>query len=462
MKSEAPVSNEVFENNLPYDIEQIEPLKLANPEVKDGSLFINSKKQNQYKDIYSKIEPQHNNQDIIRFPAYRGDTFEDKDFGDRAINVNEPEKELLNVQRLPAENSNNRREVIVNGRPWNSLNADSEQGFKIEVDPLSKTVVANTYQEVIVNNTKWQTQFKKDDRESFHFATCYNGTTYAIGGRKLFINDREWASNNIGGDSVENAVINKNKKVAALINGRRGDRTDELYCAIVTGDLAGEKYVWNNRLFNNSKMAIDDESGRVAVFGNKDRQENKCLIVDDISYDISANPKELDYLGFKDGNVVIQYKNALGETECEMIKLKENAPELEEQRKKEKEFDSAVEEFRKMLMGGDVSLTGAVERVSNSGKLKDELKKSKENELAAGKINNALSDQINKLEMQLKNAGDDISSEKNNKKESEAKLTNVQASLKSVAEIVGKSKKGILGSYSISVEDMNKIKNLLG
>lgn len=214
------------QNNVsPFDIEKIEEIHVPNVEFKDQKLSINGVVQEKYQYAGDQCF-QKNNPNLLYFQAYVGGNKKENHAG-RVIDINNPEKELLNITNDKDGN------ILVNGKKWDSLRGKSVYfgGYHVEVDPEGKKVVffgtdernkysGNEEYSVIVNNEIWNTKFK-----SVNYASSVEGITYAFGGsrdeNKFAIDDKEWIYNrfkdeeyrNQGMDEIINVKISKKGEV---------------------------------------------------------------------------------------------------------------------------------------------------------------------------------------------------------------------------------------------------------
>ncbi len=341
--------NNQSEKKSPFEIKKIEELKM--PEVKvsdDQKLLIDGVEQKHYQNV-KELRFQENNSNLVFF--YCGDN--EENLRASIIDINKPEEELLTVTEDEEKN------ILINGKVWNSLdgkNIDFKSGkYFIEFDSEKNKVVfvgidedrknKDSYKRshfIVVNDETWENEFESDVN-----ASSVGELTYAFGGlleeNKLIINDKKWIysedqENNVQPDQILSVKISKQGMVVAMINSfRNGD--DRQYISI--GDKIGEKYVWKNTLApaNYDKpniIAIDDENNRVAVFGQREENGETGLLIDDVPYKIFGNPKKLEYMNFKDGNLIIQY-DYLGNKITEEISVNPDSEVFEEIRKKREE-----------------------------------------------------------------------------------------------------------------------------
>jgi len=452
------------ENASPFVIEKIEEINVPNVEFKDQKLSINGVVQEKY-NYAASSRFQKNNPNLLYFQAYVGDG-ENKDSAGRVIDINNPEKELLNITNDKDDN------ILVNGKKWDSLRGKSVYGggFRVEVDPEGKKVVfsgtdesnkhsSNSEYSVIVNNEIWKTKF-----DSVEVASSVEGITYAFGGsrdkNKLAINDKEWAYKRFKGeehrnqnmDEISNVKISKKGEVVVIIDSLREKNDYRRFISI--GDKVGEKFVWKNTFASASYkrpsvISIDDESGRVAVFGQVERDGKTGLLIDDIPYEISGNPEKLEYIDFKDGALVVQYNNALGEKVTEKISLREDSKAVQEMKERKDAEKKAFEDLRRLLISENISTNEIIARLKKGEALDKEVEKVKN---LSGAVNNLIEEKT-KLQMQIEQ---DKKTHEDELKKEQSKSVDAENALKKIEVILGRAEKGglISKSFKLSPDDM--------
>lgn len=438
MTTENFVTREGAENLSPLHVEKIEEIKRPKIEItKDGKLSIDGVIQEKYTDVDFDKNPQKNNSDLIQFRAFSDSKREDHN--SYIIDVKNPEKELLVISQ------DKNKTILVNGNKWDALQGKDVYfgGYHVEVDPEGKKVVfretGHDNESVIVNNVEWKTKFK----DGIRFATSRFGTTYALGGgvwySKLVVDDKEWIypkseqGNSAHGDEIRDAVVSKNGIVAGVVNLAKGAGEH-----VFVGDKIGAKTEWKHGMYSIEKIIIDDKTDTVAVFGQTESSSSKkSLIINDIPYDIEGNPTSLDVFKFEDGEVykereggvLIEYKNALGEKVTERIEVREGAKEIQEQKEKKSSEDRALEDLRRMIAKENIPLEDILKRLKNAEGLEKANEKNKELESQI----NELSAEKTKLEMGIQNM----------KKSHEEETRNLEVQL-SRAEMVVRKLENIL------------------
>jgi hypothetical protein len=442
----------------PYVVEAIEPIQRPRLETTpEGLLVINGQVQERYSHIEFRSWDngrQHNNPDIISFKTVIVESAQDKKSEAKwsyvAVDINHPEKELLNIQ-------NDEDSYVVNGRHWPSLDGKRiyHRGVMAEVDPLGQTVVFHENKSVIVNNQVWQSKFEHID-----FATSYNGRAYAVGDGRLVIQDRPWnyeagprnlhRQEDKQEDKIETAQLNKQGKVAAVV-----ERGDNMARQVLIGDATGEKQAWQNKFDRVQRLAIDDETGRVAAFGLSRETRGKCLVIDDIKYELPANQEELDYLGFQNGQVIIEYKDALGQTVFEKITLKDNAPELAAQREREQQLETSLASLRKILQEKHLPLDQALAMINGYESLQ---KKAEDLE----RTNLYMKKEMSRLQRENLESENALRVERSKFNALSEKNGVLRDTISKVKGLLGTAKKATFGSsYSLSAQDKDNMTALL-
>jgi len=453
------------ENLSPFDVETMEEIKLPNIEVKNGKLSIDGITQEQYEWVNDESF-QKDNPDLLYFNGYAGGT-EDNNFAGRIIDIKNPEKELVAVNK---DKDNN---ILVNGHKWDSLRGKNIYwgGYRVKFDPDGKKIVfwssdgdetrrgdsAPAYS-VIVNNQVWNTKF-----DSISEASSEGGLAYAFGGsgskNKLAVEDKEWKYNRfknekyVGGglDEIVNAKVSKNGSVVGIINSLRQNDNTRRYVSI--GDKFGEKTVWKNTLAladykQPNNIAIDDENSHIAVFGQIERDGQAEILIDDIPYEISGNPKKLDYMDFKDGSLVIQYNDALGNKVTEKISLREDSKTVQEEKEKRKSEEMAFIDLRNLLLKENIPADEIVSRLKKADNLEQEIEKNKTLNSNIG----SLAGENIRFQAQLEQ------SERTHKDEirkMEIKLADTETALKKLENLLKNAGKVTMSSnFKLSPEDM--------
>ena len=449
----------------PFNVEEIEEIKLPNIEVKNGKLLIDGVTQEKYEHVTDESF-QKNNPDLLYFNGYAGGT-EDKNSAGRIIDIKNPEKELVAVNK---DKDNN---ILVNGHKWDSLRGKNIYwgGYRVKVDPEGGKIVfwssdgdetrrgdSNPAYSVIVNNQIWNTKF-----DSISEASSEGGIAYAFGGsglkNKLAIEDKEWEYNRfkneeyVGGglDEIVNAKVSKNGSVVGLINSLRQNNNTRRYISI--GDKFGEKSVWKNTLAladyrQPNNIAIDDENNHIAVFGQIERDGQAEILIDDIPYEISGNPQKLDYMDFKDGSLVVQYDDALGKKVTEKISLREDSKMVQEEKDRIRSEEMAFVDLRNLLLKENIPADEIMTRLKKADNLEKEIEKNKTLNSNIG----SLAGENIKLQTQLEQ------SERTSKDEIrklEIKLAGAETTLKKLESLLKAAGKVTMSSnFKLSPEDM--------
>jgi len=451
------------ENLSPFNIEKVEEIKLPNVEIKDGKLLIDGVVQEKYNYVDDESF-QKNNSDLLYFNASVGEN-ESKNRAGRIIDIKNPEKELVVV------NEDKDKNILVNGNKWDSLRGKNVYwgGYRVEFDPEGKKIVfwssegdetrrgGDAYS-VVVNNQVWNTKF-----DSISEASSKGGIAYAFGGsqskNKFAVEDKEWKYNHFknekyaggGLDEIRNVKVTKNGNVVAVIDSLR--QNDDIRRYISVGDKVGEKLVWKNTFAPASHerpniIAVDDENNHIAVFGQNERDGKTELLIDDMPYEISGNPKKLDYMDFKDGSLVIQYDNALSEKITEKISIREDSKEVQEMKERKEAEEKVFEDLRNLLVKENIPANEIVARLKKG----DDLEKEKEKNKILNSNASSFEGEKIKLQTQLEQ------SEKTHKEEIrnlEVKLTNAEMALKKLENILkGAGKVTMSSNFKLSPEDM--------
>jgi len=450
-------------NVSPFDVEKIEEINVPNVEFKDQKLSINGVVQEKY-EYAGDQRFQKNNPNLLYFQAYVGGTEKENHAG-RVIDINNPEKELLNITNDKDEN------ILVNGKKWDSLRGKSVYwgGYHVDVDPEGKKVVffgtnesnkhsSNREYSVIVNNEIWNTKFK-----SINSASSVEGITYAFGGsrdeNKFAINDKEWIYNrfkdeeyrNQGVDEINNVKISKKGEVVAIIDSLREKNNYRRFISI--GDKVGEKFVWKNTFASASHekpnvISIDDKSGRVAVFGQVERDGKTGLLIDDIPYEISGNPEKLEYMDFKEGALVVQYNNALGEKVTEKISLREDSKAVQEMKEKKEAEEKSFEDLRRLLVSENIPANEIIARLKKGEALDKEVEKNKN---FNSRISSLEEEKI-KLQSQIDQEKKEHEQQMRN---AEIRSSDAEITLKKLENILkGAGKVTMSSNFKLSSEDM--------
>lgn len=466
------------ENVSPFDVEQIEEMNVPNVEFKDHKLSINGVVQEKY-EYAGDQRFQKNNPNLLYFQAYVGGREKENHAG-YVIDINNPEKELLNVTADKEKN------ILVNGKKWDSLRGKSVywDGYNVDVDPEGKKVVfigidesdkysSNREYSVIVNNETWKTKFK-----SVSCASSVGGVTYAFGGsreeNKFAINDKEWIYNRFknekyhggGLDEISNVKISEKGEVVAVIDSLRQNDDNRRYISI--GDKVGEKFVWKNTFAPASYekpnvIAIGNESGNVAVFGQTERDGKTGLLINDIPYEISGNPEKLEYMDFKDGGLVIQYNNALGEKVTEKISLREDSKAFQEMKEKKEAEEKAFENLRRLLVAENIPTNEIVTRLKKGEALDKEVEKNNEKNKNLNSRISSLEEEKIKLQSKIEQEKKEHEQEMRN---AETRSANAEITLKKLENILkGAGKVTMSSNFKLSPEDMklalDSIQNIL-
>ena len=382
-----------IEGLSPFIIESVAEVSEPSVEVdKDFKMVIGGVVQERYSSVrINRPARQRNNSSLLRFDAYVGNDTDRKNWAMRVIDINHPEIELVTVGIKEKENNSgySSEEITVNGHVWNSLRGKNIGNFIMEIDPDAKKVVFRVDNAVFEDNVEWGTHFSNH----VNFVTSRFGTVYAVGSDKdqqprLVVNDQEWVYSKFypdtgqsysgrqekpkSSDEIENAVVSKNGKVAAVVHSLRAGNAWRQY--VFVGDKAGAQEEWKNTLDIVEDIIIDDESGSVAVFGLVETGK-KGMIIDDVSFAIPGNPDKLECFKFQDGGVVIQYTDALGKKVTQKISLRPDAAEVQERKVKEEQIEQGLTQLRRLMTNAGISPAEVFARLQRGDALEQPTKR---------------------------------------------------------------------------------------
>jgi predicted DNA-binding ribbon-helix-helix protein len=460
------------EDILPFNVEKIKEIKIPVVEMNydknnRGPLRIDGKEQKKYTHM---LEPRRLGSNLYSF-------YSPTDKNLIVIDVKNPDKELVHAEFLEPGN------ILINGKKWDSLENKKLNFSAIAVDPETKNIALMTeekdfntnayFDRVIVNDRIWDIKFDKpaSSYDTIHPPLGVSGEyVYAFGGKgegnKLIINNKEWICSrfkqqerghslkNRGFDEIKKVKISKKGTVVASIGSYRQESQYREFISI--GDNVREKSVWENTFYFSQNIAIDDESGNIAVFGSFDEdRKTRRLIINDIPYEISDNPKGLEYMDFEAGNLIIQYENVLGKKMTEKISLRENSKALQEMKEKKKNEEKAFDELRHLLTQENMPASQIITQLKNVETLDNEVEKNKD-----------LSSRIRSLEdekIKLQNQNDREKQEYIQKIENaEARKSNMEITLKEVQNILKSAGKATMSSnFKLSPKDMEFVLGLI-
>ncbi len=440
------------ESLSPFDVEKIEEIKHTNVEIKDDQLLIDGVIQGKYSNVDDK-RLQKNNSNLVYFNASMNGA-EEGSWAGRVIDVNNPEKELLEVKTDKKDDT-----ILVNGSKWDSLRGKDVYfgGYHVEIDPQGEKIVftelGKDKSSIIVNNTEWQTKFK-----GVQFATSSFGVVYAIVDNdfyehtRLLVDDKEWvypkfsAELNQQKDHVVNATIGKNDLVVAIVDSIR---TKDRRSHVLTGDKIGAKNEWKNTLNQVKKIITDNETGNVAVFGETEyNSKEMAFIINDMPYQIEDMVGDPEVFKFEGGAVLIQYLNALGEKISKKITLRENAKEVQKMKEKKLAEEKAFENLRHMLTNENITASEIVARLNQVGDLEKKIEEVKNLHQTVDKLTEE------KIGLKLKIEKDNTAHEKE-KEALELKITETQKVVGELKDTLTRAEKTTFGSnFKISNDSM--------
>ena len=456
----------------PFTIEKIDAVSIPSVEFKDNKLFIAGIEQAQYSAVNGGTKKfQKNNSELLSFGASVGEERDDKNGQTRVIDVNHPETELAVINGYETRG---RTVTAVNGKVWDSLAGKTIYygGYFVEVDPEGNKVVfrqtdSGENNAVIVNNTEWRTHFN-----NIILATSRFGIVYAIGGeggrnhgpQKLVIDDIEWVYNKFkeekqqeSYDDVRNAVVSKNGRVAAVVNSIRPGNTWRNHVFI--GDKVGAQEKWENTLARVDNIIIDDDSGSVAVFGSLEADgSDKTVIIDDVSYHLEGNPKNLEYFKFQDGGVIIQYGDVLGEKITQKISLRPNAAEMQRKKEEQEAMERGLAELRRLLSERGIPIADIVGLLTRGEQLGQENSSLRTSLASSESRNQELDATKRRLELSLAQESQSARVAEERAARTERQLADLRAILVNVNRVLsGADKTTFGGKYTISGQDRQAI-----
>ncbi|MEO5646511.1 MAG: hypothetical protein ABIO57_01940 [Candidatus Paceibacterota bacterium] len=467
-------SHSAQENALPYSVEKIEDLQRPEVGVKSNQLLINGEVLGGYKHV-SDVSPQKNNSDLVYFNAVKEGEESSYNTG-RIIDINNPEKELVTITASDNRNYRDSKKFFVNGNEWNSLQGKNIyfSGYHVEHDPIGNKTVFRAHKDhaingskaaVIVNNREWNTGFSEIQK-----ATSEYGTAYALADGRLVIEDKEWlypkyseqqkkdnySLNWNGLDTISEARIGKNGEVAAALYTTRGEGRDGIGSYIITGDTQGARNEWKHPLQFVKDIAIDEVTGMVAAYGSKFGARNKTeIIINDIPYTVEDAPEKLNYFTFKDGALVIEYTDALGQKVAEKITLNEQSGELQIMKEGKDSEEKALYELRKMLAEQNIPISEIMSRLNTATLLEEQQKNNKNLANNFDTVHSqkaTLEIELQKQQALIAEKDARIISLEQDKAKAEDRINTIKASISAADS-------AMMGGYKISKEVRNNILN---
>jgi hypothetical protein len=455
------IDNSNEENGLPYTVEKIENIHRPEVEINaEGQLIIDGKIEEKYSRVdRSSKRTQKNNPNIVYFNAMdAGDDY--KTNAGRIIDITNPEQELLQIKK------NDKEDILVNGVEWNALKGKKVYfgGYRVEIDSEGQKIVfaetGHEKQSVIVNNAEWNTKFN-----GITTASSKYGIPYAIESNgKLVIDDKEWIYPTVTEEeknnsrysyeqSVSDVAIGKNREVAAAI---RTIRDNVLSSYIFVGDTQGAKSQWQESMDSVKNIVIDENTGTVAVFGEKVNHSKKMeIIINDIPYQMDEHPEALDYFGFEDGALIAQYTDAMGQKVTEKITLKEGSKELQVLREKKDSEENALTELRAMIAKENIPLSEIMNRLSAG---KDLEKTMEENDTLYDRVSELETNKL-KLEQEIKDVKKQYEQQIT---DAQAKAEKAQSALATIESVLKNAGKVTLSSNSkLTPEEMDSALNAI-
>lgn len=154
-------------------------------------------------------------------------------------------------------------------------------------------------------------------------------------------------------------------------------------------------------------------------------------------------------MDFKDGALVVQYKNALGEKVTEKISLREDSKAVQEMKERKDAEEKAFEDLRRLLVSENIPTNEIIARLKKGEVLDKEVEKVKN---LSGTVNNLVEEKT-KLQMQIEQ---DKKTHEDELKKEQSRSVDAEMALIKLENILNGAEKGGLMSknFRLSSDDM--------